>query len=288
MHPEPVAPQQMETSPPDPADRMRRPLGAPAAALAYAALLAAVAGLARLWHGSWARAGMASLAPAALSVAALALWYVERRRGRALPARLAVPLLAGSGALAGGAASCLFPALGPVRAGVVMGVIWGALLCVRWVRGSRPARGGASPLLLLLLSLPAAPLGAQAAQAAKATQPSPPATIAGSWRGTSLCTERVKPRCHDEVVVYHLRALDAPAARDTLRLEWVMNKVVAGKEEDMATLACSYVPATGEATCPMGTGVWRFRAAGAEMVGTLTASDGRLLYRNIRVTRAER
>ncbi|HET7232865.1 MAG TPA: hypothetical protein VFJ16_22840 [Longimicrobium sp.] len=135
------------------------------------------------------------------------------------------------------------------------------------------------PLLAALLTLPSA------AKAQSTTHQALPA-LAGTWRGTSLCTAAGRPACHDEVVVYHVRRAGTPARGAPERLEWIMNKVVGGKEEEMGVLLCHAAPDGGVA-CPMREWTWTFRVQGASVRGTLTNAAG-VVWRNILVTRAGR
>ena len=50
-------------------------------------------------------------------------------------------------------------------------------------------------------------------------------------------------------------------------LEWVMNEIVGGQEEDMATLACEYRRARSTATCPMRGCVWTIQTRGDTLSG---------------------
>ena len=121
-----------------------RPLSTPTVVLACAALLAVCLVLARFSHGSWARALAASVAPAIFTFGLLALWLIERRRGRALLPRLGTILfLAALGALAGASATWMVPTLGPAWAGAVPGLFYGTLMGVAWSRSPRPAQRAA-------------------------------------------------------------------------------------------------------------------------------------------------
>jgi hypothetical protein len=113
--------------------------------LACAALLAVCLVLARFAHGSWVRALAATIAPAIFAFGLLALWLIERRRGRALLPRLGTILfLAALGALAGATATWLVPTLGPAWAGAVPGLLYGTLMGVAWARRARPAQPAAA------------------------------------------------------------------------------------------------------------------------------------------------
>ncbi|HEX8831635.1 MAG TPA: hypothetical protein VF705_10735 [Longimicrobium sp.] len=132
------------------------------------------------------------------------------------------------------------------------------------------------PLLAVFLAVPCA------ARAQSATGRAP-LELAGTWRGTSRCTAAGRPACHDEVVVYHVRQAGTPARAAPERLEWVMNKVVGGKEEAMGVLLCDAAPGGG-VVCPMREWRWTFRMQGASVQGTLTSPTG-VVWRNILVRR---
>ncbi|HET6763041.1 MAG TPA: hypothetical protein VFH27_05195 [Longimicrobiaceae bacterium] len=133
-----------------------------------------------------------------------------------------------------------------------------------------------------MLALAAAPASAQASGGG------PPASLVGAWRGTSICTPVGKPACHDETVVYYMRPAPGQAAHAAPggeRLTWVANKIVNGKEEEMGELACAYVRRTGVVTCPMRGWMWRLRAQGTSMTGTLVSPQG-VVWRHVRVARS--
>jgi len=145
--------------------------------------------------------------------------------------------------------------------------------------GSRSLAAGLSAGLMLLA------LGGPASAQSGGI---PPASLVGTWRGTSICTPVGKPACHDETVIYHMRPAAgpaAPASPGTERLMWAANKIVDGKEEEMGEFACTYVRRTGVATCPMRGWMWRLRAQGGTIAGTLVNPDG-IVWRNIHVTRS--
>jgi hypothetical protein len=142
------------------------------------------------------------------------------------------------------------------------------------LHGSRRIRVPLVALATLALGRVAAAQGAGA-----------PASIVGDWRGTSICTAAGKPTCHDEVVVYHMRRdTTASGGAGVERLEWVANKIVNGREEEMGTLACEYRPAAAVVTCPMRNWTWRLEARGDSLVGTLANPAG-VVWRDVRVAR---
>jgi hypothetical protein len=102
--------------------------------------------------------------------------------------------------------------------------------------------------------------------------------IAGTWKGTSLCTIKDSP-CHDEQVVY---LVEKPDAAGNMRIQ--MDKVVNGKQELMGTLKCNFDRESSTITCPMKDKEWKFTISGNKMDGTLILADGRL-YRRISVTK---
>ena len=104
-----------------------------------------------------------------------------------------------------------------------------------------------------------------------AQQPGP----VGVWRGTSTCTPG-HPTCHDEVVVYRIRAAGE-------RFEIAASKIVSGQEEFMGTVTCDYAAGTHALSCPTSYGVWSFTISGRTMTGTLVVRGE--LFRNVSVAR---
>jgi hypothetical protein len=104
----------------------------------------------------------------------------------------------------------------------------------------------------------------------------------GIWHGTSICTAAGRPACHDETVVYRIRSVVAQPQRDSV--EWVMNKIVGGAEEWMATLPCTVNTSRAAAQCPMRGWMWSFRLTGDTLRGTLDNPAG-VTWRNIVVAR---
>ena len=116
------------------------PLSTSAVVASCVALLAILLGLARLSHGNWTRALAAIVAPSIFVIGLLALWLIERRRGRPLFSRAAtIMVLALLGACAGFIATLLVPRLGPAWAGALPGLFYGALMGIAWARRARPA-----------------------------------------------------------------------------------------------------------------------------------------------------
>jgi hypothetical protein len=100
----------------------------------------------------------------------------------------------------------------------------------------------------------------------------------GTWRGTSVC--RVRPSaCNDEVVVYRLTRLKAA---DSVAFD--ARKIVRGAEEEMGVLGCRFAPRSGQLTCIMPQGVWRFTVRNDSLVGDVRLKDG-TKYREVRAVR---
>jgi hypothetical protein len=110
---------------------------------------------------------------------------------------------------------------------------------------------------------------------------SPAPTLAGAWEGSSLCTVPNSP-CHDEHVVYHIKAAEA---KDPTKFAIDANKIVNGAEESMGTLQCTFTPRKNELYCDT-VGDWRFTVTGNTMSGTLNLKDG-TLYRRVNLKKIE-
>ena len=134
----------------------------------------------------------------------------------------------------------------------------------------------------LVLTILSAAVAAAAPHAASAQQSPAPADSAaqhsplGTWRGTSICTPG-HPACHDETVVYRIRAISA-------RFEISASKIVADQEEFMGIVTCDYAVDTHVLNCPTSYGVWNFTISGAAMTGTLVSRGE--LYRRVTVSKA--
>jgi hypothetical protein len=102
-------------------------------------------------------------------------------------------------------------------------------------------------------------------------------TPAGTWRGTSLCTPG-HPSCHDETVVYRIRA-------DSGRFQIDARKIVAGQEEAMGIIACDFTAASGALHCPASYGTWSFTMRRDSLTGTLMVRND--LWRRVTVTRSD-
>jgi len=103
--------------------------------------------------------------------------------------------------------------------------------------------------------------------------------IAGVWQGASVC--QIKPSaCHDEIVVYHIKKKEKANAYSVL-----MNKIVNGAEEDMATVEAT-LTTDGKKLEGYDTKWhthWIFDVDGEKMNGVLLDKDGKTIFRKIKV-----
>lgn len=107
----------------------------------------------------------------------------------------------------------------------------------------------------------------------------PPSELIGTWRGTSLCTDRVAaPNCKDEVVIYEF----TPAANPK-DVHWQADKVVNGKRLNMGEFDLTYSQAEGcwKAELEQYRIVWRVTVDGKTLNGTLTQVPGKQVVRKI-------
>jgi hypothetical protein len=99
-----------------------------------------------------------------------------------------------------------------------------------------------------------------------------PAQLIGTWRGTSLCTDRVAaPACKDETVVYEFTAGSKAGT-----VHWLADKVVNGERLTMGELDAEYDRTDGcwksEFSAPRVKTAWCLIVDGDRLSGT-----GRLL-----------
>lgn len=120
------------------------------------------------------------------------------------------------------------------------------------------------------------------ARAASAqSPPQSPATVTpvGTWRGTSLCLVRPSA-CNDEIVVYRITQMKAA---DSVAID--ARKIVRGEEQEMGVLGCRFMRPTGQVTCTLPQGVWRFRVSNDSLTGELRLQDN-TRFRDVRTIRA--
>ena len=109
-----------------------------------------------------------------------------------------------------------------------------------------------------------------------------PASISGTWEGSSTCTV-AGSACRNEHVVYEIKA-DTKAA-DHFTVD--AYKIVAGERDFMGTLDCQYPTQPGVLRCigRRPDDVWLFNVTGDTMTGTLTIGAEKQLYRKVQVKR---
>ena len=113
--------------------------------------------------------------------------------------------------------------------------------------------------------------------------PAPPdSSIAGVWRGTSVCVDRtLHPACVDETIVYEFRPL--PDHDGGMRLE--AKKMVSGRAETMYLLDFTYDRARGawvsEFHAPHAHGEWSYVVRGFTLAGRLVDLPSKALVRQV-------
>jgi hypothetical protein len=107
--------------------------------------------------------------------------------------------------------------------------------------------------------------------------------LVGEWEGESVCTDKNRPACRDEHVVYRIAA--PPDEKGVVHLS--AYKVVAGERELMYELDFKYDPARatlrGEFERNTTRGVWEYKVEGDTMEGTLTILPAGTLGRRVKV-----
>lgn len=112
---------------------------------------------------------------------------------------------------------------------------------------------------------------------AVAADPSP----LGIWEGESLCTVPDSP-CHDEHVVYEIKAAEKEATKLTVNAF----KIVNGEKQFMGTLNCVWRMSEDILSCHYREDDdWVFKLSGNELKGTLHLHKDRQLYRKISLTK---
>lgn len=140
----------------------------------------------------------------------------------------------------------------------------------------RGRRGLAHALVTITVLAGVLARGASAQSAAHQAAPMPPV---GTWRGTSLCLVRPSA-CNDEIVVYRIAPMKT---NDSLALD--ARKIVRGEEQEMGVLGCAFAQASGQLTCIIPRGVWRFRVRDDSLTGDLRLADD-TRFRVVRARRA--
>ena len=138
-------------------------------------------------------------------------------------------------------------------------------------------------LPLTASSLPAGEPAAPAAPGGRARD-----EIVGTWRGSSLCTDRqAAPACKDEQVIYEISA--TPGKADTVTVK--ADKVVDGKREPMGahdlTRDASDGGWTTEYETPRVHFTWRLTVTGKKMQGAMTLVPSKAVVRKMDLLKDE-
>jgi hypothetical protein len=109
----------------------------------------------------------------------------------------------------------------------------------------------------------------------------PTSELIGTWRGTSVCSDRVAaPACNDETVVYDFTAGEKPGT-----VHWKADKIVEGKRVSMGEFDVTYSPDDScwraELTTPRFQMVWCVAVDGAALKGTAMLLPGKQIVRKI-------
>ena len=115
-----------------------------------------------------------------------------------------------------------------------------------------------------------------------------PAQILGTWRGTSVCTDRVAvPGCNDETASYEF----TPGSR-TGSVHWEAAKIVNGQRQSMGETDAAFDPSDGcwkaqvpSPRSPGLTAAWRLCVDGAHMTGE--ARSGNRVFRKLDLRREQ-
>ena len=115
-----------------------------------------------------------------------------------------------------------------------------------------------------------------------------PARLSGTWRGTSVCVDRVAaPACKDETVVYDFTPGPRPGT-----VRWAADKVVNGRRESMGELELAFDEKDGawtvEFSSPRVRSVWRLVVSGTRITGTARLLPGNEIIRKIDVRKDEK
>ena len=110
--------------------------------------------------------------------------------------------------------------------------------------------------------------------------------IVGTWRGTSLCTDRrAAPACNDEVVIYDVVRTAAKADTVTGNAD----KVVDSRREPMGSLEFTFDAANGrwstDIVTPRVRATWSLAVAGTSMTGTMVQLPSKAVVRRMTLTK---
>lgn len=123
------------------------------------------------------------------------------------------------------------------------------------------------------------PLSLFAACSSKAQNTSSDSSIAGVWKGTSICQVKNSP-CHDETVVYYITK--SPGL-DSFAVD--AYKIINGKEEDMGIIHFKFDSKNSQLRSTDYNSLWTFNIKGRDLNGTLYTKGQ--LYRIIKLTKGK-
>lgn len=114
----------------------------------------------------------------------------------------------------------------------------------------------------------------------------PPAAV-GTWTGESICTDKNRPACKNEVVVYRIEEISGRPGVLLL----LADKIIEGKRDPMGKLECKYDEAEGALSCEFTRrrthGLWQFKVSGDQMEGTLVLLPDKTVGRRVKVRRVK-
>src|SRR5215471_8369511 len=111
------------------------------------------------------------------------------------------------------------------------------------------------------------------------------AELIGTWRGTSICTDRVvAPACTDETAAYDFTPGSKPGT-----VHWIADKVVNGQRVRMGESDVTYDTAEAcwktEIKGPRSTSVWCVSVDGAHLTGAARLLPGNQTFRKLDLRR---
>jgi hypothetical protein len=114
----------------------------------------------------------------------------------------------------------------------------------------------------------------------------PPSAV-GTWTGESVCTDKNRPACKNEVVVYRIEEISGKQGMLLL----LADKIIEGKRDPMGKLECKYDEAAGTLSCEFTRrqthGLWQYKVSGDRMEGTLVLLPDKTVGRRVTVRRVK-
>lgn len=126
--------------------------------------------------------------------------------------------------------------------------------------------------------------GSSSRAVARPARPNPPSAV-GTWTGESICVDKNRPACKNEVVVYRFE--EVSGKQGVLLL--LADKIIEGKRVPMYKLEFNYDEAEGtlssEFTKRQTHGLWQYKLTGDQMEGTLVLLPDKTIGRRVKVRR---